>query len=96
MHAYACMYIDPIIHIIYIIPLIHLITQSKINSTKQMQELLNDIFSFYYSERLYLLKIIKHIYGHWQDPDDPCQVTGVLDCTVLINAHYPGDLTTEL
>lgn len=60
--------------------------KSKINGAREMQELLNDIFSFYCSERLYLLKTLKHIYGHWQDPDDPYQEILQLSCENIIEA----------
>jgi hypothetical protein len=38
------------------------------------REVVEEVASYYYSERLHLLRCLKHMLGFWQDPNHPFRV----------------------
>ncbi|KAL5487078.1 hypothetical protein EMCRGX_G019637 [Ephydatia muelleri] len=44
---------------------------SKIGNEFERHSLLQQIQSYYFSERLYALRCLKHLLGYWQDPNHP-------------------------
>lgn len=48
---------------------------SKIGNEFERHNLLQQIQSYYFSERLYALRCLKHLLGYWQDPNHPYRVS---------------------
>ena len=50
--------------------------KTKLGSKRETQRLLQQITEYYYSERLFVLRCLKHLLGYWQDSRHPYRVGG--------------------
>ena len=51
---------------------------SVLSEDRHAQALILKVRDYYFSERLYLLRTIRHILSHWQDDQHPYKVMGVV------------------
>lgn len=47
----------------------------RVQSEVGKREVVEEITTYYLSERLHLLRCLKHMLGYWQDPNHPFRVS---------------------
>ena len=48
---------------------------TKLKSEQERASLLHQLREYYHSERLYVLRCLKHLIGYWQDANHPYRVS---------------------
>lgn len=48
--------------------------KERVRSEGGRREVVEEVSSYYHSERLHLLRCLKHMLGFWQDPNHPLRV----------------------
>ena len=51
--------------------------EEGVRSEGGRREVVREVAAYYHSERLHLLRCLKHILGYWQDPNHPFRVRSI-------------------
>ena len=68
--------------------------EGRVKSEGGRREVVEEVTAYYHTERLHLLRCLKHMFGYWQDPNHPFRVSTLLHSTPsLFHTSLPLSLS---